>query len=81
MTDGGIESWARIDGRDPEDIFRLGIVQVMEGAQCPESLTVEDNLDRRTPTRGATPRREADMAMIYALFPTLVERRRSSRGI
>jgi branched-chain amino acid transport system ATP-binding protein len=43
VTDGGIEFMGqRIDGRDPEDICRLGIVQVMEGRKglAPEALGV-----------------------------------------
>ena len=52
VTDGGIEFMGqRIDGRDPEDICRLGIVQVMEGRKVLESLTVEDNLNIGAYTR------------------------------
>src|SRR5256885_17071997 len=45
VTDGSIEFVGRrIDGRDPEEICRLGIVQVMEGRKGPEELTVAENL-------------------------------------
>ena len=45
VTDGSIEFVGRrIDGRDPEEICRLGIVQVMEGRKVLESLTVAENL-------------------------------------
>src|SRR3979411_3227045 len=45
VTDGSIEFMGRrIDGRDPEAICRLGIVQVMEGRKVLESITVEENL-------------------------------------
>ena len=45
VTDGSIElKGKRIDGRDPEEICRLGIVQVMEGRKVLESLTVDENL-------------------------------------
>src|SRR6202163_3298909 len=45
VTDGSIEFMGRrIDGRDPEDICRLGIVQVMEGRKVLETMTVEENL-------------------------------------
>jgi branched-chain amino acid transport system ATP-binding protein len=81
VTDGGIEFMGqRIDGRDPEDICRLGIVQVMEGRKVLESLTVEDNLKIGSYTRRDPDGVKADMAMIYDYFPRLVERRRQLAG-
>ncbi|MBM3302222.1 MAG: ABC transporter ATP-binding protein [Deltaproteobacteria bacterium] len=45
VTDGDIEfDGTRIDRLDPEEIVRLGIVQVMEGRRLFEHLTVEENL-------------------------------------
>src|SRR5262249_8760936 len=45
VTDGSIElGGRRIDGLDPEDICRRGIVQVMEGRKVLETLTTEKNL-------------------------------------
>jgi branched-chain amino acid transport system ATP-binding protein len=45
VTDGSIEFMGRrVDGLDPEDICRRGIVQVMEGRKVLETLTVEENL-------------------------------------
>ena len=70
----------RIDGRDPEDICRLGIVQVMEGRKVLESLTVEDNLNIGAHTRRDPDGVKADMEMIYDYFPRLVERRRQLAG-
>ena len=81
VTDGGIEFMGqRIDGRDPEDICRLGIVQVMEGRKVLESLTVEDNLNIGAHTRRDPDGVKADMEMIYDYFPRLVERRRQLAG-
>ena len=81
VTDGGIEFMGeRIDGRDPEDICRLGIVQVMEGRKVLESLTVEDNLNIGAYTRRDPDGAKADMEMIYDYFPRLVERRRQLAG-
>ena len=81
VTDGGIEFMGqRIDGRDPEDICRLGIVQVMEGRKVLESLTVEDNLSIGAYTRRDPDGVKADMEMIYDYFPRLVERRRQLAG-
>jgi len=81
VTDGGIEFMGqRIDGRDPEDICRLGIVQVMEGRKVLESLTVEENLKIGGYTRRDPDGVKADMEMIYDYFPRLVERRRQLAG-
>jgi branched-chain amino acid transport system ATP-binding protein len=81
VTDGGIEFMGqRIDGREPEDICRLGIVQVMEGRKVLESLTVEDNLSIGAYTRRDPDGVKADMEMIYDYFPRLVERRRQLAG-
>src|SRR5678816_3182815 len=40
-----------IDGGDPKDICRVGIVQVMERRKVLEPLTVEDNLSIGASTR------------------------------
>ena len=45
VTDGDISfDDERIDGRDPEEVVRMGIFQVMEGRRVFEDLTVEENL-------------------------------------
>jgi branched-chain amino acid transport system ATP-binding protein len=81
VTDGGIEFMGqRIDGREPEAICRLGIVQVMEGRKVLESLTVEDNLNIGAFTRRDPNGVKADLEMIYDYFPRLVERRRQLAG-
>src|SRR5882724_8414781 len=81
VTDGGIEFMGRrIDGRDPEDICRLGIVQVMEGRKVLESLTVEVNLKIGSYTRRDPGGVKADMQMIYEYFPRLVERKDQLAG-
>src|SRR5262245_4475690 len=81
VTDGGIEFMGhRVDGRDPEDICRLGIVQVMEGRKVLESLTVEENLKIGAYTRRDPDGVKADMQTIYGYFPRLVERRAQQAG-
>src|SRR5262249_53711085 len=81
VTDGSIEfAGKRIDGLDPEDICKLGIVQVMEGRKVLESLTVEENLRIGGYTRRDTEGVRQDMAMIYDYFPRLVERRNQVAG-
>jgi branched-chain amino acid transport system ATP-binding protein len=81
VTDGSIElTGRRIDGLDPEDICRLGIVQVMEGRKVLESLTVEENLKIGSYTRRDPEGVKADMQRIYDYFPRLVERRHQLAG-
>ncbi|MDY7036055.1 MAG: ABC transporter ATP-binding protein [Thermodesulfobacteriota bacterium] len=69
----------RIDGIDAARIVRLGIVQVMEGRQIFEELTVEENLKtglhiRRKGGKGF------NLDMIYDYFPALKVRRNSVSG-
>lgn len=70
-----------IQHRDPADIVKSGVVQVMEGRHCFEHLTVEENL-----LTGAYTRREGkaaiqrDLEMVYEYFPRLKERRKSQAG-
>src|SRR5436309_9059452 len=81
VTDGSIEFMGRrIDGRDPERICRLGIVQVMEGRKVLESLTVEENLRIGAYTRRDPKGVARDFQMIYDYFPRLVERRHQLAG-
>ena len=45
VTEGSVEyDGHRLDKMSPVDIFKLGIVQVMEGRRLLEHLTVEQNL-------------------------------------
>ena len=68
-------------GRDPADLVRSGVIQVMEGRHCFEHLTVEENLLTGAYTRedgkGAI---AADLDMVYNYFPRLKERRKSQAG-
>jgi branched-chain amino acid transport system ATP-binding protein len=81
VTKGSIEFQGRpIHRRDPADIVRDGIVQVMEGRHVFEHLTVEDNL-----LTGAYTRRDAaavrrDLELVYAYFPRLTARRTVTAG-
>ncbi len=71
----------RIDSLTPNDLVKLGVVQVMEGRHCFEHLTVEENL-----LTGAHTRRDGrsevmkDLEMVYRYFPRLKERRKSQSG-
>jgi len=67
--------------KDPADLVKLGVVQVMEGRHCFEHLTVEENLltgaYTRSDGKGAV---AADLEMVYNYFPRLKERRKSQAG-
>src|SRR5229473_2682923 len=81
VTDGSIEFMGqRIDGRDPEAICRLGVVQVMEGRKVLESMTVEENLRIGGYSRRDPDGVRRDMQLIYDYFPRLVERRAQLAG-
>ena len=64
----------------PDQVFALGLVQVPEGRQLFDRMSVEDNL-----LMGAYRRRDKteithDLEKVYALFPRLAERRRQLAG-
>lgn len=70
-----------IEGKDPAEMVKQGVIQVMEGRHCFEHLTVEENLMTGAYTRkdgkGAV---AADLEMVYEYFPRLRERRKSQAG-
>jgi branched-chain amino acid transport system ATP-binding protein len=72
VTDGSIEFLGeRIDGRDPEEIVRKGIFQVMEGRCVFENLTVHENLIAATRTRTQRAEIHARYDMVFHYFPAL----------
>src|SRR6185295_8170806 len=82
VTKGNIQfRGERVDELTPNDMVKLGVIQVMEGRHCFGHLTVEENL-----LTGAYTRRdgsaaiEADIDMVYGYFPRLKDRRRSLAG-
>lgn len=82
VTKGSIEyAGKRVDALTPNELVRLGVIQVMEGRHCFEHLTVEENL-----LTGAYTRRdgkaaiEADLDLVYGYFPRLRERRKAQAG-
>jgi branched-chain amino acid transport system ATP-binding protein len=71
----------RFDGQDLARLHarkrvQIGIVQVPEGRQVFEPLSVEDNLKLGAFARGA----RDGLARIFALFPALAEKRREPAG-
>lgn len=81
VTDGSIElDGTRIDRMDPEEIVRLGIVQVMEGRRLFEHLTVEENLLVGAYSRADTVGIREDLEKVYGYFPNLRDMRRRTSG-
>ncbi len=71
----------RVQDLSPNDLVKMGVIQVMEGRHCFEHLTVEENLLTGAYTRhDGRAAIQADLEMVYAYFPRLKERRRSQAG-
>jgi branched-chain amino acid transport system ATP-binding protein len=81
VTDGSIEfDGQRIDRLDPEEIVKLGIVQIMEGRRLFEHLTVEENLLAGAYSRKDSAEIRKDLNKIYDYFPKLGEMYRATSG-
>jgi len=81
VTDGSIEfEGERIDRKNPEDIVKLGIVQVMEGRRLFDHLTVEENLKASAYVTGDGARLKQDLDSVYQYFPRLKDLRHSTVG-
>ena len=81
----GARGTLRFDGRDltaltPEQVFGLGLVQVPEGRQLFDRMTVEDNLRMGTYRRRDDARIQQSFEHVYQLFPVLAERRQQIAG-
>jgi branched-chain amino acid transport system ATP-binding protein len=76
VTDGSIEfDNMRIDGKAPEEIVQMGIVQVMEGRRMFEHLTVEENLRVGAYARKDREEILKDLESVYHYFPRLKDLR------
>lgn len=72
VTDGSVEFMGqRIQGRDPEEIVKLGIFQVMEGRCVFENLTVRENLIAATRTCKERKQIPERYEMVLHYFPYL----------
>ncbi|MEM7115189.1 MAG: ABC transporter ATP-binding protein [Chloroflexota bacterium] len=82
VTRGSIEwNGQRIDHMTPDEIVRLGIVQVIEGRPIFEHLTVEENLRTGALFRNASSKDVAqDIEEVYHFFPRLKEFRNRTSG-
>ena len=76
VTKGTIEFRGQpIHRKDPAEVVKRGIVQVMEGRHVFEHLTVEENLLTGGYTRKNGHAAKQDLALVYRYFPRLAERR------
>ena len=81
VTDGSIEFLGeKINNKDPEEIVRRGIFQVMEGRRVFEDLTVEENIVVGGHTRKDKAGFKRDKDLVYDYFPRLRERRNQLSG-
>ncbi len=81
ITKGVVElEGEKITGRDPADIVRRGIAQVMEGRRIFAELTVEENLRAGAFTRRNKAEVREAHERVMDLFPRLQERSRSTAG-
>ncbi|MGC9323422.1 MAG: ABC transporter ATP-binding protein [Desulfomonilia bacterium] len=80
VTEGSIiYDGVPVQNSSPEEITRLGIIQVLEGRQPFKYLTMEENLRVGTATRWTKPYKR-DLEMVYHYFPSLVKRRKTLAG-
>ncbi len=80
VTEGNILYEGRlIQNSAPEEITRLGIIQVLEGRQPFKYLTVEENLRVGTATRWGKPYKK-DLELVYHYFQPLVARKNRLAG-
>jgi branched-chain amino acid transport system ATP-binding protein len=70
----------RIDGRNTEDIVRLGVAHVPDGRGTFANLSTEENLRLGAYCRRDRAAVNADLERIYGYFPRLRERRRQQAG-
>src|SRR5437899_12016 len=81
VTKGSVELLGEpIHRKDPGEVVRRGIVQVMEGRHVFEHLTVEENLLTGAYTRCENAAARKDLDLVYTYFPRLVERRGFKAG-
>ncbi len=81
VTKGSIELLGEaIHRKDPSEVVRRGVVQVMEGRHVFEHLTVEENLLVGGYTRRNGHSVKQDLEMVYTYFPRLRDRRSVRAG-
>ena len=80
VTDGSVEfEGKRIDRLQPNEIVKIGIIQVMEGRRLYEHLSVEENL--KIGASGANGHDlKKDMETVYSYFPRLKDLHNRTSG-
>jgi len=71
---------ADFTGREPSEVARQGIVQMLEGRKVLRHLTVEQNLRVGAHFRADRAAVRADFEQVYAFFPALVALRERTAG-
>lgn len=80
VTEGTIHFEGKlIQNSSPEEITRLGIIQVLEGRQPFRYLTIEENLRVGTATRWGEPYKQ-DLELVHSYFPFLKSRKNRLAG-
>jgi len=69
-----------LDRLTPDQVFGLGLVQVPEGRQLFDHMTVEENLFMGTYRRKNREEIATDLEQVYTLLPILKERRAQMAG-
>lgn len=69
-----------INGSTPDEVFEQGMVQVPEGRQLFDRMSVQDNLLMGAYHRKRRSDVAQDLERIYALFPRMAERRKQLAG-
>jgi branched-chain amino acid transport system ATP-binding protein len=69
-----------LNGLTSDEVFGLGLVQVPEGRQLFDRMTVQDNLLMGSYRRDDKAAVARDLDKMYAMFPKLSERRRQLAG-
>jgi len=81
VTHGDIQFYGkRIENGSPEDISRMGIIQVMEGRRIFGHLNTEDNLKVGIMARSNGGKMKEILDKVYHYFPRLKDLRRNTAG-
>jgi branched-chain amino acid transport system ATP-binding protein len=70
----------RIEGLSPDQIVRLGIVQVPEGRQLFANLSVRENLELGAYLRRDRAGIRQDLERVFSYFPILAQRQKQAAG-
>jgi len=80
VSDGSIDfNGRRIDRLDPEEIAKMGILQILEGRQALEHLSIEENLKLGAYVLGGKGLKK-DLETVYSYFPRLLDIRNNTSG-